>query len=204
MSEIRLPAPRCHNKICLIDLLARRRSVRTYSQQPLSLQEVSNLLWACDGQTVSWGGRTAPSAGATYPLNIYLVAGNVEQLSPAFYAYNIQEHSLKLLLSSDLRNNLARAAYGQSMLKEAPATIVITASPERTTTRYGQRGWRYIFMESGHCGQNIHLLAVDLDLATVMVGAFDDHQVQACLQLSEEVLYLCPVGHPSSAHEPKQ
>ncbi|MCM8768448.1 MAG: SagB/ThcOx family dehydrogenase [Candidatus Omnitrophica bacterium] len=194
MTRKSLPQPRLQQKVFLNELLNQRRSIRLYEAKSLTLEEISELLWAADGQTTSWGGRTAPSAGATYPLDLYLVSGQVELLEPGIYAYQVQSHSVILLQPGDIRNKLAEAAYGQKMVKEAPATIVIAATPERTTARYGERGWRYIFMEAGHCGQNIHLQAANLGLGTVMIGAFEDSRVQSCLGIIPVVLYLCPVG----------
>jgi len=196
MPTLKLPSPRQMEKHYLTDLLRQRRSIRNYSVKPLDLNEISDLLWCCDGKNADWGGRTAPSAGATYPLDIYLVAGDVTSLAAGLYSYHWQTHSLTQVRSGDWRKQLAESSYNQKMLLEAPVTIVIAATAQRTTSRYGERGYRYIYLEAGHCGQNIHLACVSLHLATVMVGAFDDARVKDCLGLKQDILYLCPVGHP--------
>lgn len=194
MDILELPAPVFDEDLSVREALNRRRSVRTYSSEPLTPALISALLWACDGRTVPWGGRTAPSAGATYPLEIYVVSGRVCGLDAGLYRYDCNRHGLVAVRSGDLRGSLAAASWNQRMLREAPATLVLAAVRERTTDRYGDRGNRYIFMEAGHCGQNVHLAAESLHLGTVMIGAFDDRKVQAVLGIPEEVLYLCPVG----------
>lgn len=194
MEKISLPKPEYKGKVSVEEALKSRRSVRSYQNTPLTLKEISQILWATDGKTADWGGRTAPSAGATYPLEIYIVAGNVEGLTPGLYYYDIDTHSLKLVKEGDLRRNLCQAAYNQSSILNAPATIVISGIFERTTRRYGKRGERYVFMEVGHCGQNIHLQCEALGLGTVMIGAFDDSQVKNVLGIREDIFYLCPVG----------
>ncbi|MCS7181278.1 MAG: SagB/ThcOx family dehydrogenase, partial [bacterium] len=158
------------------------------------LKELSQILWATDGKTIDWGGRTAPSAGATYPLEIYVVVGNVENLKSGLYYYEIDTHTLKIIKEGDLRQELSKAAYNQISIKNAPIVIVIAGIFERTTNRNGKRGERYVIMEVGHCGQNIHLQAEALGLGTVMIGAFEDDKVKSVLGIKEDVFYLCPVG----------
>lgn len=158
------------------------------------MKELGQLLWAAQGITSDWGGRSAPSAGATYPLEIYVVAGNVENLQTGLYQYLPQGHSLKLISNVDLRNQLTAAAFGQHMIKNAPATIVIAADFARTTRRYGNRGIMYVHIEVGHSGQNIYLQAEALDLGTVAIGAFDEKQVKNLLGIKENPLYIMPVG----------
>jgi len=194
MKVIKLPQPQFKGKMSVEEALKNRRSIRRYKKFPLTLKELAQILWACDGKTSDWGGRTAPSAGATYPLEIYVVVGDVEGLKPGIYHYNVSEHSLELISEGDVRRKLAEDAWGQSMILEAPVTVVISGIFERTTTRYGERGKRYVFMEVGHCGQNIHLQAESLGLGTVMVGAFQDAKVKRTLGIKEDVFYLCPVG----------
>ena len=194
MREIKLPPVLKKGKITLEETLTARRSVRNYKDEPLTLQEISQLLWACDGKTSEWGGRTSPSAGATYPLEIYIVVGNVEGIEPGLYHYVIENHSLVEVKKGDLRRKLSSVCLNQTMVVEAPVSIVISGIFERTTTRYGERGIRYVFMEVGHCGQNIHLQSEALGLGTVMVGAFDDEGVRKVLGIKEDVFYICPVG----------
>lgn len=191
-----LPKPKFKSNVSVEEALLKRRSVRSYKKEKLTLQDVSQLLWAAQGQTVGWGGRTAPSAGATYPLEVYLVAGDVEGLQSGLYHYNIKEHSLVQKITSDIRSALARAALGQDYVLKAPASIVITAIYDRTTSRYGKRGIRYVHNEVGHVGQNIHLQCETLGLGTVVIGAFVDEEVKKVLQLDddEEPQYIMPVG----------
>ena len=194
MGEIKLPPVLKKGKVSLEETLTARRSVRNYKNEPLTLQEVSQLLWACDGKTAEWGGRTSPSAGATYPLEIYVVVGNVEGIEPGLYHYIVENHSLVEVKKGDLRKKLSSVCLNQTMVVEAPVSIVISGIFERTTGRYGERGKRYVFMEVGHCGQNIHLQSEALGLGTVMIGAFDDEGVRKVLGIKEDVFYICPVG----------
>jgi SagB-type dehydrogenase family enzyme len=194
MEKINLPPPNFKGNISVEEALKKRRSQRNYKPVPLSLKELSQILWATDGKTSDWGGRTAPSAGATYPLEIYVIVGDVEGLKPALYYYEIDTHSLKLIKEGDLRIELSKAALNQSSIKTAPIVVVISGIFERTTGRYGKRGERYVYMEVGHCGQNIHLQAEALGLGTVMIGAFEDEKVKKVLGIKEEIFYLCPVG----------
>lgn len=195
--EIPLPAPLLRGSLSLEETIARRRSVREYAKGALSLGEVSQLLWAAQGITGPRDGlRAAPSAGATYPLELYLVAGNVKGLPPGVYRYMPGRHALSATMAGDVRGPLCGAALGQSCVREASCTIVFAAVYARTAARYGQRARRYIDMEIGHAGQNIYLQAEALGLGTVAVGAFDDSGLKEILKLGreEEPLYLMPVG----------
>ena len=190
--EIKLPKPKEKGLTSIEEALKGRRSARDYKKGPLSLEQVSQLLWAGSGRNLYR--RTAPSAGATYPLEIYLVSGEVEGLTPGIYHYSFSGHSLEVTKEQDVRNRLSRAALGQEMIEEAPISIVIAADYSRTTGHYGQRGNRYVHMEVGHVGQNVSLQAIALGLGTVMIGAFEDKQVQEVLGIKEEPLYIIPVG----------
>ncbi len=194
-SAIKLPAPDTVGKITLEKTLFRRRSVRAYADRDLSLSEVGQLLWAAQGKTGKSYGRTAPSAGATYPMEVYLVAGKVNGLDSGVYQYLVEEHAVKLVKSGDLREDLANAALGQSSIKNAPAVIVLCADYARTTSRYGERGIRYVHMEAGHIGQNVHLQCEALGMGTVMIGAFNDSGVKKVLGTKFEPLYIMPVGY---------
>ena len=177
--------------------LRSRRSVRDYSRSALSLDDVSQLLWAAQGITKKRGGlRTAPSAGALYPLEIYVVAGNVDDLPDGIYRYVPKGHDLLGLTDGDKRKALADAALGQSWVRRAPMVLVIAAVYERSKRKYGRRGIRYSHIEVGHAAQNVYLQAATLGLGTVIVGAFDDEEVQAVLELpaDHEPLALMPVG----------
>lgn len=192
VEEIRLPKPMVEGKISVEEALMRRRSVRSYKKSGLSLEQVSQLLWAAQG--VNQYRRTAPSAGATYPLEVYLVVGEVEGLEAGIYHYSFSKHGLTKLKSGDFRVRLAQVALGQNMIQRAPIDIVIAADYERTTGTYGDRGIRYVHMEAGHVGQNIHLQVEALNLGTVMVGAFNDSAIKNVLGLRENPLYIIPIG----------
>lgn len=195
-ARVMLSQPKFKSSTSIEEALLKRRSIRDYKKGRISKDEASQILWSAQGKTANWGGRTAPSAGATYPLEVYLVAGEVEGLEKGVYHYNAEEHSLTLKLSSDIRRDLANAALGQHYILKAPASIVITAVYERTTSRYGERGIRYVHNEVGHVGQNIHLQCESLQLGTVVIGAFSDKEVKKVLQLppEEEPIYIMPVG----------
>ena len=192
-----LPTPVYDSQVSIEQALLSRRSVREYSSDPLTLGEVSQLLWAAQGLTTSWGGRTAPSAGALYPLEIYLLAGNVIDLPVGFYHYHPDDHELSLIQEGDLRHDLYEVAIEQSAIKDAPIVLVISADYERTTGKYEQRGIQYVHMEVGHVAQNVYLQVESLDLGTVFIGAFDDDDVASILNLDEHEipLGLMPVGN---------
>lgn len=196
-NRIELPAPRPAVDVPLHRVLQQRRSVRRYSSAPLSLAEVAQLLWAAQGVSDEASGfRTSPSAGATFPLELYLAVGNVQGLEPGLYRYLPREHALHQVGRRDLRQGLYNAGLRQQPLRDAPAVLAITAVHERTARRYGARAERYVAMEAGHASQNIYLQATALQLGTVAIGAFHDAEVAAVLQLGggEAPLYLMPVG----------
>ncbi len=196
MVIVELPEPRYDGDMSVEGSLLQRRSVRTYAGHPLTLQEVAQLLWAAQGVTDIRGLRTAPSAGATYPLELYAVTGEVDELGPGVYRYEPDEHRLLKTMEGDRRAQLADAALGQRFVEEGAVVFVITAVYERTTTRYGDRGVRYVHMEAGHAAQNLYLQATAMGLGTVVVGAFNDERVAEILGLpeNEQPLYIMPVG----------
>lgn len=193
---VQLPEPAKKGNVSVEEVLARRRSIRAYSGKALTLQEVSQLLWAGQGITADWGGRVAPSAGALYPLELYVAIGSVDDLSLGVYRYSPKLHQLDLMKHGDVREQLAAAALGQSWMKDGAICIIIAAVCERTTGKYGDRGIRYVYIEAGHAAQNICLQATALNLGTVTVGAFVDDSVTEVVGLSrdEVPLYLLPVG----------
>lgn len=194
---VELPTPRLAVEVPLHQALRERRSVRSYQDRALGLAEVGQLLWAAQGVTdARTGYRAAPSAGATFPLEVYLVAGEVEGLAPGLYRYVPYDHALLPLNDSDLRAELHAVGLRQESLRAAPAVLVISAVHSRTARRYGARAERYVAMEAGHASQNIYLQAVALGLGTVAIGAFDDAGVSRVLSLpgNEQPLYLMPVG----------
>lgn len=190
-----LAKPSYSSTVSVEEALRKRRSIRRYADERLTLAEVSQLLWAAQGITASWGGRTAPSAGALYPMEICLVAGEIEGLEAGVYRYNPKEHIITKQMEGDVRQRLSDAVLGQEVIREAPISLILAAVYERTTQKYGQRGIRYVHIEVGHVGQNVYLQAETLGLGTVMVGAFDDQRVKDILGLgNEEPLGIMPVG----------
>ncbi len=207
-TEIFLPMPRIKGNISLEEALSMRRSIRDYKPEPLTIEQLSQLLWAAQGiNEVVYGFRTAPSAGATYPLEVYVVVGEngVKGLPAGIYHYNVHRHSLTVVKLGDFRDELARAALNQPWIRNAAIDIVITAVYERTTKRYGERGIRYVHMEVGHVGQNIYLQAAALGLGTVAVGAFYDDEVRKIIGApeNEHPLYIMPVGVPVKLYKLK-
>jgi SagB-type dehydrogenase family enzyme len=194
--SIALPPPAYESETSIERALLERRSVREYSTGPLTLTEITQLLWAAQGITHPNGFRTAPSAGALYPLEILLVAGEVADLGAGIYRYEPEGHELRLVLEGDHRQELSQAALDQPALLDAPAVIVIAAVYERTTVKYGERGVQYIHIEVGCASENISLQAISLNLGTVFIGAFHDDEVREVLQLraNERPLGLMPVG----------
>ncbi|MFC1974689.1 SagB/ThcOx family dehydrogenase [Chloroflexota bacterium] len=185
----------------LEEAIAQRRSVRRLTSETISQSPLSQILWAAQGLSNTRGKRrTVPSAGATYPLEIFIVSGSnsIEEIEAGIYQYNIAHHSLALHHEGDVRFELARVALDQEFIYQAPLDIVICALYERTLTRYGARGERYVHIEVGHAGQNIYLQAAALGLATVAIGAFHDEQVREVLRLDKQYkpLYIMPVGKP--------
>lgn len=193
---IKLPEPKYDSKISVEKSLLKRRSIRDYKDQPLTLTEISQLLWAAQGITGPMGLRTAPSAGALYPLEIYIVAGDVKDLTDGIYKYIPQRHELICIRKVDSRSELCAAALGQPWIKEAAAVIVFSAVYERTTKKYGERGIRYVHIETGSAVQNVYLQAVSLNLGTVAIGAFVDDEVKRILNMKPEEQPICimPVG----------
>jgi SagB-type dehydrogenase family enzyme len=193
---IRLPDPKYDGQRSLEWALLRRRSARRYLRESLSLREVGQILWAAQGCNSARGFSTAPSAGATFPLETFLAAGEVEQLPPGLYRYLRMEHALSSMRAGDLRKELCRAALGQGWVCDGAAVIIFSAAYSRTTRRYGERGIRYVHMEAGHAQQNVHLQAAALGIGTVVVGAFEDREVKRIvgMRADEEPLSIMPLG----------
>lgn len=196
MTIIPLPDPVKTSRTSVEEALQMRRSVRSFSSSPITMSELGQLLWAAQGITDPAGYRTAPSAGALYPLELSIAVRRVEDLDMGIYRYRPENHTLLPVADRDVTDAVYRAALSQSAVRDAAAVIVISAVPARTTGKYGQRGFRYVYMEAGHTAQNIYLQAVSLDLGTVSVGAFDDGEIARVMLLGEgEIpLYLMPVG----------
>jgi SagB-type dehydrogenase family enzyme len=191
--RIMLPTPVTEGDQSLEETLKERRSVREFMDEPLSLAEISQLLWAAQGITDPRGYRTAPSAGALYPIELYLVTAE------GLFHYNPRDLSLTRTKEGDLREDLCEAGLDQKVIAEAPAVFILTVVYERVEVKYGaERTPRYVHLEAGHAAQNLLLQAVSLDLGATPIGAFYDKQVQSVLDLpgDHEPLYLIPVGHP--------
>lgn len=197
---VHLPPPITRGQLSVEEAISRRKSVRRYKETALTLGELSQLLWAAQGITHGKF-RAVPSAGATYPFEIMVVVGQqtVVGLSAGVYHYGPGGHSLTMEKTGDIRQDLCGAALGQQCVANAPVILVACAIFTRTTFRYGTRAQRYVNMEAGHIGQNVHLQAIPLGLGAVMIGAFDDERVRGLLGLDEAVrpLYIIPVGRPA-------
>ncbi len=192
-NTVKLPKPNLKGTMSLEECIQNRRSKRSFSPQPLSLDQVSQLLWSAQGITDEKKGlRAAPSAGALYPLELYVVKQD------GLYHYKPEGHEMERLGTGDLRKPLSEAAHGQEPVSEAPVNIVICAVYERVTAKYGSRGILYTHIEAGHAAQNIHLEAVALGLGSVPVGAFQDDKAAGVLGLPKDhkPLYIIPVGYP--------
>jgi len=192
-TEVALPPPSTDGEMSLEQTLAKRRSIRQFARQDLTLEQIGQLAWAAQGITnPDTGFRTAPSAGATYPLELYLLTKD------GVFRYMPKGHKLARVSAVDKRAALARAALGQGSVSGAPLDFVITGVYARTSAKYGERSERYVVLEAGHAAQNIHLQAVALGLGSVPVGAYTDEAVSKVLDLpADEIpLYIIPVGHP--------
>ncbi|MCX8152698.1 MAG: SagB/ThcOx family dehydrogenase [Archaeoglobaceae archaeon] len=209
---IYLPMPKKYSNMSVEEAILLRRSVREYEDKPVDLEHLSLMLWAAYGITdPRFGFRACPSAGATYPLEVYVVVGEkgVETsgktyLKPGVYKYDVHRHLIFFVKEGDFRAELAEAAVGQEWVKNAPINIVVTAIFERTTIRYGDRGEiRYVPMEVGHLGQNVYLIATALGYGTVVVGAFYDDRVRDIVgaEKIEVPMYIIPVGVPKKPHK---
>lgn len=201
---IQLPSPFITGVLPLVEAISKRRSIRGFSPEPIQLFQLSQILWASQGITdIQTNLRAVPSAGGTYPLEIYTVIGEdgVEKVDSGVYHYEVEDHALRFHFPEDIRPDLADAALNQDFISVAPVSLVICAIYDRTLMRYSARGERYVYMEVGHSGQNIYLQATALGLRTVAVGAFHDDRVRQVLQLDSKVrpLYIMPVGKLESA-----
>jgi SagB-type dehydrogenase family enzyme len=194
---IKLPEAILDGQVSLEAAMHKRRSVREYGDRPLTQAEVSQLLWAAQGISGPKPyKRTAPSAGGRCPLELYVLIGDVAGIEVGLYRYNAGEHGLVHVNDQDLRLELGRAAVGQTWLAEAPVVFLFAAVYERTTVKYGERGFRYVHMDAAYASENLHLQAVALNLGTVVMGAFDDDQVHQVVGLAEDErpLLIMPVG----------
>ncbi|MDJ0768308.1 MAG: SagB/ThcOx family dehydrogenase [Ilumatobacter sp.] len=190
-SVVDFPSP-TESTLPLEVTLRRRRSGREFGADPLTVAEVGQLLWAAQGITADWGGRTAPSAGALYPLELYAMT------SSGAMRYVPDGHRAESTAERDLRADLMAAALDQEAVGRAPLVVAVIVVPARTAAKYGDRAPRYADLEAGHAAQNLLLQAVAIGLIAVPIGAFDDEAVGGVLQLpdGQEPRYLLAVGHP--------
>jgi len=201
--RIRLPEPSSLNDKCLDFCLRNRRSVRSYDSTAISQEDLSFLLWAADGISARTRGiefRTAPSAGALYPIETYLVVNRVENLQPGVYHYATAEHALEQLRTGDFGLTTADAALGQEMCEEAAVVFVWSAVFARSVWKYDQRAYRYIYLDAGHIAQNLALAAVALGLGSCQIAALFDDECNVIVGVdgeSESVIYMSTVGRPA-------
>jgi len=196
-ATIRLPPPRLTGSTSVEEAISKRRSVRQYKDSSLSLSELSQLLWAAQGITdTARSLRTAPSAGALYPLEVYAVVGNVTGIAQGIYKYKCATHELETISLGDARKELAAAALGQGAITQAAVDIVWTAVYERCAKKYQERAELYVPIEVGHSAENVFLQATALNLGAVVMGAFEENKVQVVLKSpkDERALYIMPIG----------
>ncbi len=201
--KVALPSFTPDRPMALDQALKRRKSIRRYRPEPISLGQLGYLLWASTGiqrREQGYEFRTAPSAGALYPIETYLVANNVRSLDPGAYHYSIRGHELEQLRAGSLQQHIAAAALGQNMCATAPAVFVWTAIFARSRWKYAQRAYRYVYLDAGHIAENLALAAVSLGLGTCQVGALFDDEVNQLLGVDgteESVVYMSVVGIPA-------
>ena len=200
VTRIKLPTPLRRGGAPLWDVLKKRRSSRKYSAKPLTLQQISQMLWAVQGITEHTHElRTTPSAGALYPIDTYLVVNNVEEMEPGIYHYAVKTHELEVLEKGDKRDPICKSALDQGMANNAPVVFVWSAVFGRSVWKYKERGYRYVYMDAGHVGQSMVTAAAAMRLASCLIGALYDDEANELLGLDgeeESVLYMCSVGHP--------
>ena len=200
--KVVLSAPQTEGGAPIWDVLRERRSMRRFQDVPLPEAELSQLLWAAQGITATladWGLRTAPSAGALYPMETYVVVHAVETIEPGVYHYAVEEHALDQLKTGDLRLDAARAALDQEMAYRADVVFVWTAIFERSKWKYRQRAYRYVYLDAGHIAQNVALGAVALGLGSCQIAALYDDEANALLGVDgveESTIYMTVVGRP--------
>jgi SagB-type dehydrogenase family enzyme len=201
MTMIELPAPSTDGDLSVEAAIAARRSRRSFSKDGISLAALSQILWCAQGVTGPGGRRrAAPSAGGTYPIDLYVAIApdGVGDLAGAVYSYEPGDHVLQLGFEGDVRGDLSVACLGQDFLEPVPVNLLMAAEVGRTASRYGERAERYVHMEAGHISENVHLQAEALGLGTVAVGAFRDAEVARVFRLESRLapLYIMPVGVP--------
>jgi SagB-type dehydrogenase family enzyme len=204
---MRLPQPDVTGQVTLEKAIKSRRTIRSFASRPISLNNLSQLLWAAQG-LIETGGfrRSVPSGGALYPIDVYALVGEggVQGIESGVYHYKPRTHEITVVKEGDLRRELAKAALGQMWMAAAPVNLIVTAEYKRSSSKYGERGVRYSMIEAGHVGQNIFLQAEALGLGAGMVGAFHDQEVTwvAKLHQDHEPLLIMPVGYKREKENP--
>jgi SagB-type dehydrogenase family enzyme len=199
--KVALPKP-IGGDMKLDHIIKKRKSIRQFSSEPLSLDHLSYLLWSTSGIhriEMDYEFRTVPSAGALYPIESYVMPNNVSDIQKGIYHYSIKDHYLETIKLGEFATEMAEAALGQVMVRDAQAVFIWTAVLERSKWKYKQRAYRYIYLDCGHMGQNLALAAVSLGLGSCQIGALFDEEVNGLLDLdeqSETVVYMSVVGHP--------
>lgn len=202
-SVVALPKPLASGGMSVEEAIAKRRSIRDYAPRPMTTDKLSQVLWAAQGITDAEDGfRAAPSAGALYPLELYISVreGGVVEIQPGVYRYGADKHAITLIRSGDCSPQLEAAAYGQEQVGQAAVSIVVAGVLERASSKYGDRAAQYVFQESGHAAENVYLQSTALGLGTVVMGAFDEDQVRRAIGLraNEKPLCIMPIGFPRS------
>ncbi len=194
-ARVPLPKPRREGAMSVEASIQQRRSRRSFASDPLEVATLSQLLWSAQGVTSQDRRRAAPSAGACYPLELYLACAE------GLFHYLVEEHALEKTVGEDVRAALVREGRAQGFLAEAPAVLLFAAVYARTTDRYGERGLRYVHIDVGHAAENVHLQAEALGLASVAMGAFSDAGIARAAQLpaDQAPVYMIPVGRPAGA-----
>jgi SagB-type dehydrogenase family enzyme len=199
---IQLPNPFQTATISFAEVLKKRASIRTFSTQPLSKADLAFLLWASTGiqrTEHDYAFRTAPSAGALYPIETYIAANNVEEIEQGVYHYNIKNHLLEEIKLGNFGAKLAHAALDQEMCADAAVVFIWTAIFRRSKWKYDQRAYRYIYLDAGHMAQNLALAATSITCGSCQVGAFFDDEINSIMEIDgteESTIYLSVVGHP--------
>ncbi len=183
--------------------IQKRKSVRSFMESPMNLEQLARILLSANGITQQRGGiarRATPSGGALYPLDLYVIATNVDELTNGLYHFQVSDSSLELVKEGDFSIQIFEAANEQRAVGASPITIILTARFGRITQKYADRGYRYAYIEAGAACQNIYLQATSLDMGTVAVGAFNDDSLNELLGidgLHEAALLIMPVGYPA-------
>jgi SagB-type dehydrogenase family enzyme len=190
---IELPSPSTKGKVSVEEAISKRRSIRNFKENDLSLNEISQILWSAQGitkKTSYLNLRAAPSAGAIYPITVFLIKKD------GVFEYLVEKHSIKLISQKDIREKIAEASFNQNFISKAPISLILCANYSKITQKYGKRGIRYADIEVGHIAENIHLQAVSLELGSVPVGAFDDEKISEILSLPKDLkpVYIIPIG----------